>query len=43
MLVDTDRIRDGIIFVGKNYQRKKSVGNSVGFRRFSSSENFDSL
>jgi hypothetical protein len=35
--VYTDRIGDGIISVGKNYRRKNSVGNFVGFRRFSGS------
>ena len=35
--VYTDKIGDRIIFVGKNYLWKNSVGNSVSFRRFSSS------
>jgi hypothetical protein len=35
--VYTDRFWDGIISVDKNYRRKNSVGNSIGFRRFSGS------
>jgi hypothetical protein len=35
--VYTDRFWDGIIFVGINYRRKDSVGNSVAFLRFSGS------
>jgi hypothetical protein len=40
MSVYTDNIRDEIISVGKNYRRKNSIGNSVGFHRFSGSEFF---
>ena len=38
--VYTDRIGDGIISVGKNYRRKHSVGNSIGFHWFSGSDCF---
>jgi hypothetical protein len=36
--VYTDKIREGIIFVGKNYRQKNFVGNSVGFYRFFGSD-----
>jgi hypothetical protein len=36
--VYTDRFEDGIISVGIYYRRKNSIGNSVGFLRFSGSE-----
>jgi hypothetical protein len=36
--VYTDKIRDGIKSVGKNYRQTNSVSNFVSFHRFSSSE-----
>jgi len=36
--VYTDKFWDGIMFVGNYYRQKNSVGNSVGFLRFSGSE-----
>jgi len=38
LLVYTDKIRDEIISVSKNYRWKNSVGNSVGFHWFSGSD-----
>ena len=38
--VYTYKIRDEIISIGKNYKRKNSVNNSVGFRQFSGSDRF---
>jgi hypothetical protein len=32
MSVYTDKIRDEIISIGKNYRQKNSINNSVGFR-----------
>ena len=34
LLIYTDKIRDKIISIGKNYRRKNSINNSVGFRRY---------
>jgi len=38
LLVNTDRFGDGIISVCKNFRRKNSISNSVGFLWFSCSE-----